>query len=667
MDDARKIFVLSPVSRAAARLCALNVVLFSLLRCLFHLAFRTSGGELNGGEVWYAFQLGQRFDLRLALILVIPLLTLGHLPWLRPDRPFTQRLWRGLYMVAGLLVVLIYFVDLGHYDYLHSRINAALLNEAMSVREAVGMVWSTYPIVSWGLGFTLLGVGYTWAVRLCLRAALPTDPPAPRVRWYSAVGLGLLVAWGIYGNASWYPLRWSQAYFSTNRYISALALNPVLAFSESFSSHSAKINVERLAADYDLMCEVFDVQERDPETFSLARWVEPALVPDFQPNLIIIHVESWAGFQNGFMGNTLAPSPWMDALAEDSVVFERFFVPSGPTARSVFSMLTGVPDTSVANPVTSASRDPLMIDQHMLINALVGWTKFYFLGGSTNWANIRGVTQGNIDDLVIYEENSYGRERADTWGISDLELFEVADGVLTSQKGPFFAFLQTSGNHRPYTIPDYTDGFEVVTDLDQEALVAAGFKSLKAYNGFRFMDHCLGKFFERARARPWYEDTIFVLYGDHGVPAVHDISYERANLTSFHVPMLLHAPRLQGTPRRTTQPASSLDILPTCLSLMGVPYLNTALGRDLFALDTSDNRFTYLLDAIVYDNGLALRYDGAGGRHFYSLGGPLDPIEEVGDQHADLRAHAERLNGAIQEWAKWGLYNNKPREHAALR
>ena len=662
MGSPHKVVVLSPVSRAAARLVALNVLLFSLLRLAFHLAFRASGGELDDGEVWYAFQLGLRFDLRLALLLVLPLLILGHLPWLRPDRDLSQRLWRGLYAFVGLFCVLVYFVDLGHYDYLHSRVNAALLNEALSVREAVGMVWSTYPIVRWALGFALLAVAYTWAVRLSLRAALPDARPAHPVPWYSAVVLGLLVAWGVYGNASWYPLRWSQAYFSTNRYISALALNPVLAFSESFASNSAAIDSERLRADYDLLCDTFGVQQRDPGSFSLARWVEPVSVPDFRPNLVIIHVESWAGFQNGFMGNPLDPSPRMDALVAESVLYERFFVPSGPTARSVFSMLTGVPDTIVANPVTTASRDPLMIDQHMLLNALVGWTKFYFLGGSTNWANIRGVTQGNIDDLVIYEEGSYGRERADIWGISDLELFEVAADVFSKQKGPFFAFLQTSGNHRPYTIPDYTADFVPATDIDQATLIESGFKSLEAYNGFRFMDHCLGRFFDLARQQPWYEDTIFVLYGDHGVPAVNDLPYEQVNLTHQHVPMLLHAPRLQGPPRRTTQPASSLDILPTCLSLMGVPYLDTALGRDLND-QAPANRFAYMLGGLLFEDGLFLRYDDTGARHLYRIGGPYDPISEVADEFPERLERGERLHGAFQEWAKWGLYNNKPRPH----
>jgi len=349
------------------------------------------------------------------------------------------------------------------------------------------------------------------------------------------------------------------------------------------------------------------------------------------------------------------------------LVFERCFVPTGPTARSVFSMLSGVPDTPSSKPMGSASRDPQMVEQNVVVNALEGWRKFYFLGGSTNWANIRSVTQGNIDDLTVYEEGSYGRERSDIWGISDLEMFEVALDVFDRQEGPFFAFLQTSGNHRPYTIPEYTDGFEPATGPDEATLTAGGFKSLEAYNGFRFMDHSLGRFFAHARTRPWYRDTIFALYGDHGVPAVNQLPYEQINLTHQHVPLVLHAPRLLPEPGRSLQPVSSLDILPTCLSLMGVPYLNTAMGQDAFAPASEFGHFAFVQGGLMLEDGLALRYDDDGTRHLYRIGGPTDPVSDVSDEQRQRLEQAEKLYSALVEWSKWGLYNNKPRPQRPLQ
>ena len=78
----------------------------------------------------------------------------------------------------------------------------------------------------------------------------------------------------------------------------------------------------------------------------------------------------------------------------------------------------------------------------------------YFLGGSTSWANIRGLLTNNIKGLRIYEEQDYKSSKVDVWGISDRNLFKEANNVLKQNAKPFFAVIQTADNHRPYTIPE---------------------------------------------------------------------------------------------------------------------------------------------------------------------------------------------------------------------
>jgi len=48
-------------------------------------------------------------------------------------------------------------------------------------------------------------------------------------------------------------------------------------------------------------------------------------------------------------------------------------------------------------------------------------------------------------------------------------LFEKADEVLRKEKKPFFAFVQTAGNHRPFTIPGDHKGFDLA-QVDDAAL-----------------------------------------------------------------------------------------------------------------------------------------------------------------------------------------------------
>ena len=106
-----------------------------------------------------------------------------------------------------------------------------------------------------------------------------------------------------------------------------------------------------------------------------------------------------------------------------------------------------------------ASRNPAAINQHSIINEFKGYKKYYFIGGSTSWANVRGVLTSAIDGIDIYEEGRLKSPVEDVWGASDKNLFLEANELIrahtqSSPQQPFFAYIQTSSNHRPYTIPE---------------------------------------------------------------------------------------------------------------------------------------------------------------------------------------------------------------------
>ncbi|MFN0006998.1 MAG: LTA synthase family protein [Planctomycetota bacterium] len=645
--------------RALAWVVVVQVLYCSVLRVVFYLVFRQSGGETTSADLARAFGLGSRFDLRLALLVSLPLTAFIWVGSVRPvwSRP-TSLLAQVWLTAAGALGTLIYFFDFGHYAYLHRRLEATVLDELRSPRESLAMIWDTYPVV-WGLA--ALGL-ITWGWLLLARSTLAIARRPSRLsrspRVGAAFACGSLVLLGIYGNLSWYPLRWSQAFFSTNDFVSALASNPVIYFAETLLHRNRQADRQSVERNYELLSDLMEVEPRDAQTLSFARRFVPERSPPFRPNLVIVHLESFASFKTGALGNPLPSSPQFDALAKDSLLFTRFFVPTGPTARSVFSMITGIPDVPANNPESSASRDPKSIRQPVLVTALEGYSKHYFLGGSANWANIRALLAGNIVDISIHEEGSFERERVDGWGISDLGLFESAVETFDASPQPFFAFIQTSGNHRPYTIPADSPGFGLA-DVDEETLRRSGFDSLEAYNGFRLLDYSLGRFFALAAERPWYRDTVFALYGDHGVPAVHDIPFERMGISRHHVPLLIHAPRLVHAGRRIDYPSSSVDILPTCLSLMGIPYVNSALGRDLLADRPKDRRFAFLSNGLVLGEWF-LRIEQAGDVRLYRY----DAEQAVEDHAAREPALVERLttmHRAIQDWALWTQHDFRRR------
>ena len=400
------------------------------------------------------------------------------------------------------------------------------------------------------------------------------------------------------------------------------------------------------------------IKTPDSGELDFARYVTPTRKPAARYNLVVIHLESFAAFKSGTFGNRLNATPHFDAIAKDGLLFTNFFVPEVPTARSVFEMLTGIPDV---NPTTTASRNPLVVNQHTLVNALEGYEKYYFLGGSATWGNIRGLFAHNIPGLHIFEEGDYDAPQVDGWGVSDVVLFDKAHRAFRDETKPFFAFIQTAGNHRPYSIPEDHPGFELA-QVDAAALAENGFDGLAAYNGLRYLDFSLGAFFAKAREAPYFKNTVFVMYGDHGNPSTQQTPWEQLLLTGYHVPCVIYAPGLVKGGRRIDFTASLPDSLPTALSLIGVPYLNTALGRDLLDLGPGDRHFSLIGHTGVLDDEFYFRLDPGGPRLFRYRS--EKGAEDVHERFPEKVAELQRLQQALYETSKYMLYHNPARAHA---
>ena len=98
----------------------------------------------------------------------------------------------------------------------------------------------------------------------------------------------------------------------------------------------------------------------------------------------------------------------------------------------------------------------------------------------------------------------------------------------------------------------------------------------------RFMDYSLERFFAKARTSPYFANTIFVLWADHGIPRGNrDPRFGDLTLAIHRIPFILYAPALLP-PQRVATVGSQVDILPTLLSLIGQPFWTQTLGRDLF-------------------------------------------------------------------------------------
>ena len=649
------------LARFILALTAINLVVFAALRVVFWAAFQEALANASWADLLKALYLGFKFDLRLALLLCLPLALLGWIALFDPARRRAARIaWLAYLATAQCVVLLAYFVDFGHYAYARVRLNASFLDHLTPVGVAARVAWETYPILPGVLGLALLTFAYAWVAGGAARRTLApaANPLGKWARRATVAVFAALYVLGIWGKWSWYPLRWSEAYFSASEAVAALALNPVLFLSDTAENRSAPYDEGKVREHYAYTASLLGIKTPDSGELDFARYVTPTRKPAARYNLVVIHLESFAAFKSGTFGNRLNATPHFDAIAKDGLLFTNFFVPEVPTARSVFEMLTGIPDV---NPTTTASRNPLVVNQHTLVNALEGYEKYYFLGGSATWGNIRGLFAHNIPGLHIFEEGDYDAPQVDGWGVSDVVLFDKAHRAFRDETKPFFAFVQTAGNHRPYSIPEDHPGFELA-QVDAAALAENGFDGAAAYNGLRYLDFSLGAFFAKAREAPYFKNTVFLMYGDHGNPSTQQTPWEQLLLTGYHVPCVIYAPGLVKGGRRIDFTASLPDSLPTALSLIGVPYLNTALGRDLLDLGPGDRHFSLIGHTGVLDDEFYFRLDPGGPRLFRYRS--EKGAEDVHERFPEKVAELQRLQQALYETSKYMLYHNPARAHA---
>ena len=230
------------------------------------------------------------------------------------------------------------------------------------------------------------------------------------------------------------------------------------------------------------------------------------------------------------------------------------------------AIVTGIPDAQMFK---FSTRNPLALTQHTIVNSFEDYDKHYFLGGSAEFNNFEGLLK-NINGLQMHTEGSFKSPKINVWGISDKDLFLEANEVFREQSKPFFAYIQTSDNHRPYMIPAKdTADFKLQFATDDE-LKRYGFESLQEFNAFRYSDHCFRKFLEAAEKEDYFHNTIFVFVGDHGVAgnaeAVYPAAWTDQRLTDEHVPLLFYAPSLLPAQKRT-EVVSQIDVLPTIAGL----------------------------------------------------------------------------------------------------
>jgi phosphoglycerol transferase MdoB-like AlkP superfamily enzyme len=635
-------------------LLLIYVALFTAMRALMLLLFRPAAEPLS--DLLPSFFLGLRYDLRWISGLLLPIVLLSLFPRLSPfyaER--NKKLWTWYLALVTFFVVFFFAADIGCFAYNNTRLNASALNFAEDPGISARMLWQSYPIL-WmvaGLVVAVLVLRWIfWRTHFYVVSKTEGKGIPYRRNWFAAFAL-LLGFWAWGGLTA--PLRWKDAFGLHDSFRAYLALNPLQNFFTTLRFRKPQANEAEARRYFPVMKEWMGLES---DGFYYLRRVAPQQATAKRPNVVLVLCESFSMYKSSMSGNPMATTPYFDSMARGGAFFDRCFSPHFSTARGLFATLTGIPDVQLSK---FSTRNDAALDQHTVFNDFDGYQKLYFLGGDPGFNNFTGILK-NIGGLKMITEGQFQQAPVNVWGISDKDLFANASATLTKQEAPFIALIQTADNHRPFTIPEGERQF-VRRDVPPDTLKKYGFESVEEFNAFRYADYCIGTFMEAARRQPWFDNTVFVFVGDHGVSgnaqAIYGDVWTRERLTDEHVPLLFYAPKLLPA-QRHHEVVSQIDVLPTIAGVAGIGYSNTTLGRDVlhnkgghyaFTIQHDEGRIGIITDDFYYSRNLNFNKEELN----LLPGAPSYTAKQLDS----IRRRMGPVTQGFYETAKWMLLNNK--------
>ena len=308
-------------------------------------------------------------------------------------------------------------------------------------------------------------------------------------------------------------------------------------------------------------------------------------------NVMLVMIESLSASYMGIYGNDQNLTPNMDTLSKRSLFFNNFFATGTRTVRGMEAVTMSIPPT----PGRSIVKRP---DNHNLSG--MGWifkdkgydNKFIYAGHGY-FDNMNEYFSHNgfaIVDRFNFKEDEVSF--SNVWGVCDEDLFtksiKEADRSYAMKK-PFFSFIMTTSNHRPYTYP------EGKIDIPSHTGRSGGVK---------YTDYAVNKFLKDASKKPWFNNTLFIFLADHngGSAGKNELPVYR-----YKIPFLVYAPSIIK-PETVTKLASQIDLAPTLFSLLDWSYKSKFYGQDILSSDFKERALigNYQKLGLYRDNKLTI-------------------------------------------------------------
>ena len=542
-------------------MCALTLVRLTLL--LRNLDLVERGVD---GTMWLATKQmfnGIRFDLAyLAKVWLGPLVVTAIAQYVPRYARYMGFVTLGFICFIMSISLMIAIGNIPYFEYFHNHVNAMALKYMINdMGQATSMVVGDSGYLTFAIISIVASALFCYVViRLARRYQLGVATEARRHALIYILVISAIVPLADRGFIfKKHTLKPADCMICNTPFINKLAINPVEPFIISvFNLGDLELHLidSKHAAEY-----VYHEMGRGD---SFTEHIEAKESP--WRNLVIVMMESTSSERMAYEGSTKGITPTLDRLATEGVYFENTYSTDTHTCNAIYSVITSMPSYVDLHPMQDGSGFSLNTIYEQ-ITAMDDMETIFIITHEPNFDNVRGfVTTQGFDRLISAEDYPNAPDRV--WGVDDHVMFERAikefDNIANSGRR-FAGVCLTCSNHIPYNIPSVS-GFNPKSSKSNIEDLA-----------LEYSDWSLGHFFDLAKECSWFDDTLFVVVGDHGSACTVDFEVSEG---FNHIPLIFYSPA-HLAPEVRSELVSQMDITPTAMAMLGLEHDNHTMGIDL--------------------------------------------------------------------------------------
>ena len=597
-------------------LFAMSLLVMAIEKPLFLLWYHAQAAEASAAELALVVWNGLKLDQTVAgYITALPLLVVLAALWI-PGR-WSRSVLKGYMLVIAAVAATAFAANLALYEYWAFPLDSSVLQYLASPKEALASVTAGQLLLQLLVAAAVFG-GMAW----CYLRVLRLYDPARRSTHRAGSTLVLLLAAGVLfllirGGVSVATANVSKVYFSGRMFLNHASVNPLFSFLSTLSDGDDALY------EYEFFPEPERAAIFEPLRGDLPAGIgTDTLLRTRRPNVVLFLVESFgrSTVDERVGGEPVAPE--FQRLKGEGVYFDNLFANSFRTDRGTVAVLSGFP----AQTKMSVMKLPVKSQRLPSIARSLrreGYATSFYYGGDLNFTNTASYLYGTGFDRLTWQKDLHFDAPTSKWGYADDVVIDAfTDHVLAeaASQRPFFAAMLTLSSHEPFDVP--------FAKFDDPML-----------NAMAFTDACLGRFVERVRQTPVWDDLLVILIADHAYPYPYGIA--NSDALRHRIPMLW----LGGAVRRPAVVetyGSQSDLAATLLAQLGIAHGDFLFSRDLF--DPARPKFGYW----CFNNGFGVA-DAGGTTIFDCTSARVISPDSTAAQLRDGKAMLQTTYKAIRE------------------